>query len=169
LAVSYPPRRPPAPPEQAVNRSTSDGRPEASAVQLVYTSDDALAVEAAIAACHAEAPAFESTDWLQVLALYDLLLSLAPSPVSRLNRALAVWRVAGPQAALRQLDELAGDLDGHHIFHGARGELLAEIGRQEQSRAARLQALALDGQPGGARAPAPAAPHVGDPAPPGRR
>jgi RNA polymerase sigma-70 factor (ECF subfamily) len=102
-------------------------------------------VEAAIAACHAEAPAFESTDWLQVLALYDLLLSLAPSPVVRLNRALAVWRVAGPQTALRQLDELANDLDGYHIFHAARGELLSEIGLQEQSRAARLQALALTG------------------------
>jgi RNA polymerase sigma-70 factor (ECF subfamily) len=100
-------------------------------------------VEAAIAACHAEAPAFESTDWLQVIALYDLLLELAPSPVVRLNRALAVWRVAGAQAALRQLDELAGELDGYHIYHAARGELLSEMGREEQSRAARLHALGL--------------------------
>jgi RNA polymerase sigma-70 factor (ECF subfamily) len=92
-------------------------------------------VEAAIAACHAEAPDFESTDWLQVIALYDLLLKLAPSPVVRLNRALAVWRVAGAGAALHQLDELAGDLDGYHIYHAARGELLSEMGRREQARA----------------------------------
>jgi RNA polymerase sigma-70 factor (ECF subfamily) len=96
-------------------------------------------VEAAIAACHAEAATFEATDWLQVIALYDLLLELAPSPVVRLNRALAVWLVAGAQAALRQLDELAS----YHIYHAARSELLSEVGREEQSRAARLHALGL--------------------------
>jgi len=100
-------------------------------------------VEAAIAACHAEAPTFESTDWPQVIALYDLLLELAPSPVVRLNRALAVWQLAGAQAALRQLDDLAGELDDYHIYHAARGELLSEMGREEQSRAARLRALSL--------------------------
>jgi len=97
-------------------------------------------VEAAIAACHAEAPSFESTDWMQVVALYDLLLELEPSPVVRLNRALAVWRVAGARAALRELDGLAGEVDGYHIYHAARGELLSEMGRDEQARAARLQA-----------------------------
>jgi RNA polymerase sigma-70 factor (ECF subfamily) len=56
-------------------------------------------VEAAIAACHAEAPSFESTDWMQVVALYDLLLQMEPSPVVRLNRALAIWRVAGARRA----------------------------------------------------------------------
>jgi RNA polymerase sigma-70 factor (ECF subfamily) len=97
-------------------------------------------VEAAIAACHAEAPSFESTDWMQVVALYDLLLDMEPSPVVRLNRALAIWRVAGAQAALRELDQLAAELDGYHIYHAARGELLSEMGRDEQARAARLQA-----------------------------
>ena len=97
-------------------------------------------VEAAIAACHAEAPSFEATDWLQVVALYDLLLEMEPSPVIRLNRALAVWRVAGAQAALRELDQLAAELDGYHIYHAARGELLSEMGRDEQARAARIQA-----------------------------
>ena len=97
-------------------------------------------VEAAIAACHAEAPSFESTDWIQVVALYDLLLEMEPSPVVRLNRALAIWRVAGAQAALRELDRLAAELDGYHIYHAARGELLSEMGRDEQARAARLQA-----------------------------
>jgi len=100
-------------------------------------------VEAAIAACHAEAPSVESTDWLQVLALYDLLVKLAPSPVVRLNRALAVWRVAGPQEALHVLDELAGELDGYHIYHAARAEILSEMGRAEPSRIARLHALGL--------------------------
>jgi len=104
-------------------------------------------VEAAIAACHAEAPSFESTDWMQVVALYDLLLELEPSPVVRLNRALAVWRVAGAQAALRELDGLAGELDGYHIYHAARGELLSEMGRDEQARAARLQAHDLTHNP----------------------
>jgi RNA polymerase sigma factor (sigma-70 family) len=97
-------------------------------------------VEAAIAACHAEARSFESTDWMQVVALYDLLLEMEPSPVVRLNRALAIWRVAGAQAALRELDRLAAELDGYHIYHAARGELLSEMGRDEQARAARLQA-----------------------------
>jgi RNA polymerase sigma-70 factor (ECF subfamily) len=97
-------------------------------------------VEAAIAACHAEAPSFESTDWMQVVALYDLLLQMEPSPVIRLNRALAIWRVAGPQAALSELDRLAAELDGYHIYHAARGELLSQMGRDEQARAARLQA-----------------------------
>ncbi|HKF75359.1 MAG TPA: DUF6596 domain-containing protein [Candidatus Dormibacteraeota bacterium] len=100
-------------------------------------------VEAAIAACHAEAPSFESTDWMQVVALYDLLLEMEPSPVVRLNRALVVWRVAGAEAALRELDGLAGDLDGYHIYHAARGELLSVMGRDEQARAARLQAYDL--------------------------
>jgi predicted RNA polymerase sigma factor len=97
-------------------------------------------VEAAITACHAEAPSFESTDWMQVIALYDLLLEIEPSPVVRLNRALAVWRVAGAQAALRELDRLATELDDYHIYHAARGELLSQMGRGEQARAARLQA-----------------------------
>jgi predicted RNA polymerase sigma factor len=97
-------------------------------------------VEAAIAACHTEAPSFELTDWMQVVALYDLLLEMEPSPVVRLNRALALWQVAGAQAALRELDRLAAELDGYHIYHAARGELLAEMGRDEQARAARLQA-----------------------------
>jgi RNA polymerase sigma-70 factor (ECF subfamily) len=97
-------------------------------------------VEAAIAACHAEALTFESTDWMQLVALYDLLLGLEPSPVVRLNRALAIWRVAGAQAALRELDELAAVLDGYHIYHAARGELLSEMGQAEQARAARLKA-----------------------------
>jgi RNA polymerase sigma factor (sigma-70 family) len=100
-------------------------------------------LEAAIAACHAEAPSIERTDWRQIVVLYDMLLTLAPSPVVRLNRAIAVWRVDGPEVALRNLDALTVDLDGYHLFHAARGEMLHELGRREQARAARVRALDL--------------------------
>lgn len=100
-------------------------------------------LEAAIAACHAEAPSFEATDWAQIVALYDLLLGLAPSPVVRLNRAIALWKVAGPEPALRELEAVAAELDGYHIFHATRGQLLHDLGRREQARAAELRALDL--------------------------
>ncbi|MBO0684418.1 MAG: RNA polymerase sigma factor [Candidatus Dormibacteraeota bacterium] len=100
-------------------------------------------LEAAIAACHAEAPSAEETDWAQITVLYDMLLALAPSPVVRLNRAIAVWRIKGPEVAIRELDGLAADLDGYHLFHAARGELLHDLGRREQARAAQLRALEL--------------------------
>jgi RNA polymerase sigma factor (sigma-70 family) len=100
-------------------------------------------LEAAIAACHAEAPTFEATDWSQIVALYDLLFALAPSPVVRLNRAIALWMVAGPEPALRELEDIATELDGYHIFHAVRGQLLHDLGRREQARAAELRALDL--------------------------
>ena len=100
-------------------------------------------LEAAIAACHAEAPSVEQSDWRQIVVLYDMLLTLAPSPVVWLNRAIAVWRVEGPEAALRDLDLLAADLDGYHLLHAARGEMLGELGRQDQARAERARALDL--------------------------
>jgi RNA polymerase sigma factor (sigma-70 family) len=100
-------------------------------------------LEAAIAACHAEATTFDRTDWRQIVVLYDMLLALDPSPVVRLNRAIAVWRIDGPEVGLRDLDALRADLDGYHLFHAARGEMLHELGRREQSRAAQLRALDL--------------------------
>jgi RNA polymerase sigma-70 factor (ECF subfamily) len=102
-------------------------------------------LQAAIVACHAEAPTWAATDWPQILALYDLLLGLTPSPVVRLNRAVALQHVAGPQAALDEVEALAPTLDGYHLFHAIRGELLVELGRREQARAAELRALALTG------------------------
>lgn len=104
-------------------------------------------LEAAIAACHADAPNFEATDWHQIVVLYDMLLAIAPSPVVRLNRAIAIWKLEGAEAALHELDEIAPVLDGYHLFHAARGELLSEIGRREQARAARLRALDLTDNP----------------------
>jgi RNA polymerase sigma-70 factor (ECF subfamily) len=100
-------------------------------------------VEAAIAACHAEAPSWAATDWPQILLLYDLLLNLRPSPVVRLNRAVALRQVAGPEAALDEVNALGGTLEHYHLFHAIRGELLLDLGRREQARAADLRALAL--------------------------
>jgi RNA polymerase sigma factor (sigma-70 family) len=102
-------------------------------------------LQAAIVACHTEAATWAATDWPQILALYDLLLALTPSPVVALNRAVAVRQVAGPRAALEEVEPLAPTLDGYHLFHAIRGELLVELGRREQGRAAELRALALTG------------------------
>jgi len=104
-------------------------------------------LEAAIAACHMDAPNFKATDWHQIVVLYDMLLAIAPSPVVRLNRAIAIWKVEGADAALDELEEIAPVLDGYHLFHAARGELLNEVGRREQARAAQLRALNLTDNP----------------------
>jgi RNA polymerase sigma factor (sigma-70 family) len=104
-------------------------------------------IEAAIAACHAEAPSFKATDWRQIVVLYDMLMAMAPSPVVRLNRAIAIWKVQGAEAALHELEEIAPVLDGYHLFHAARGEMLTELGCREQARAAQLRALDLTGNP----------------------
>jgi RNA polymerase sigma-70 factor (ECF subfamily) len=105
-------------------------------------------VEAAIAACHAEAPTFEATDWQQVVMLYDVLLRMAPSPVTRLNRAIALRPVAGAEAALTEVERLAADLNEYHLFHAARAELLSELGDREGAAAANQRALALTVNPG---------------------
>jgi RNA polymerase sigma factor (sigma-70 family) len=100
-------------------------------------------LEAAIAACHAEAESWAATDWQQIVVLYDLLLHMTPSPVVRLNRAVALRQVAGPEAALAEVNALARDLDNYHLFHAIRGELLLELSYREQARAASLRALEL--------------------------
>jgi RNA polymerase sigma factor (sigma-70 family) len=104
-------------------------------------------IEAAIAACHAEAPSFQATDWRQIVVLYDMLMALAPSPVVRLNRAIAIGKIEGAAAALRELEEIAPALDGYHLYHAARGKMLTELGSREQARAAQLRALDLTGNP----------------------
>jgi RNA polymerase sigma-70 factor (ECF subfamily) len=104
-------------------------------------------IQAAIVACHAEAPGWEATDWLQILLLYDALLRHLPSPVTRLHRAIALGRVLGPQAALRETDALAADLDHYHLYHATRAELLRELGRPVQARQADERALGLTGNP----------------------
>jgi RNA polymerase sigma-70 factor (ECF subfamily) len=130
------------------DRSRWDREAIAAAIELIERAGamrrpGPYQLQAAIAACHAEAPSWEETDWPQIVALYDLLLRLAPSPVVRLNRAVALRAVAGPEAALAEVDALAAELDGYHLFHATRAELLFELGRREQSRAAELRAIGL--------------------------
>jgi RNA polymerase sigma factor (sigma-70 family) len=104
-------------------------------------------LEAAIVACHAESASWAATDWRQIVLLYDLLLQVAPSPVVRLNRAVALRQVAGAEEALAEVDALKRELDTYHLFHAIRGELLLELSQREQARAASLRALALTHNP----------------------
>jgi RNA polymerase sigma-70 factor (ECF subfamily) len=103
------------------------------------------AIQAAIAAVHCEARRPEDTDWPQILALYDILQRMQPSPVVSLNRAVAVAMVEGPDSALRLMDALAasGELDGYHLLHSARADMFRRLGRTEEATHAYRQALAL--------------------------
>ncbi|GAA0991254.1 RNA polymerase sigma factor [Acrocarpospora macrocephala] len=104
-------------------------------------------VQAAIAALHDEAVDLATTDWPQVVALYDVLLALTPSPVVALNRAVAIAMRDGPEAGLALLDELADEpqLRGHHPYPAARGDLLQRLGRLPEAAAAYREALELAG------------------------
>ncbi len=104
-------------------------------------------IQAAIAAVHAQAPTYEQTDWHRIRSLYDRLDLLAPSPVVRLNRAVATRFAIGPEAALREVEPLAAELDGYRLFHAVRAELLNDLGCPEQARAANERALALAANP----------------------
>ncbi|WP_049623960.1 RNA polymerase sigma factor [Frateuria defendens] len=94
------------------------------------------ALQAAIAACHARAPATEDTDWSRIAALYALLARAAPSPVVELNRAVAVSMAEGPAAGLALIDALRDDpaLANYHLLPAARGDLLARLGRHAEAR-----------------------------------
>jgi RNA polymerase sigma-70 factor (ECF subfamily) len=104
-------------------------------------------LQAAIVACHAEAERWEDTDWEQIVLLYDMLLHVAPSPVTRLHRAIALRYTSGPHAAMSELDALAGALDDYHLFHATRADLLRQLGDPDQARAADRRALALTTNP----------------------
>jgi RNA polymerase sigma-70 factor (ECF subfamily) len=104
-------------------------------------------LQAAIAACHAEAPTWEQTDWRQIVALYDALLELMPSPVVQLNRAIARRYLDGPAAALPEVDTLAAVLGDYYLFHATRAELLRDLGRESEARAALGLALELTANP----------------------
>jgi RNA polymerase sigma-70 factor (ECF subfamily) len=97
-------------------------------------------VQAAINAVHSDAAAAVVTDWWQIRQLYDQLLVLTPSPVVALNRAVAVAEVDGPEAALNLVDRL--DLDGYHLFHAVRADLLRRLGRTAEAVAAYDAAIA---------------------------
>jgi RNA polymerase sigma-70 factor (ECF subfamily) len=104
-------------------------------------------IQAAIVACHAEAPSWQATDWLQILLLYDGLLAHSASPVIRLHRAVALGQVQGPQPALEEVDSLTGTLAGYHLYHATRAELLRQLGRPDEARCADACALQLTGNP----------------------
>ncbi|WP_431676515.1 RNA polymerase sigma factor [Kitasatospora sp. KL5] len=105
------------------------------------------AVQAAIAALHDEAADFETTDWPQIAALYDVLQQIDPSPLVALNRAVAVAMRDGPEAGLTLLDGLADaeELRGYHLLPAARADLLRRLGRTTEAAAAYRAALALVG------------------------
>jgi len=98
-------------------------------------------LQAAINAVHTDAPTAAATDWAQILALYDQLLALSPTPVVALNRAVALAEVRGPAAALDAVD--AVDLRGYHLFHATRADLLRRLGRHGEAAAAYDAALEL--------------------------
>jgi RNA polymerase sigma-70 factor (ECF subfamily) len=100
---------------------------------------------AAINAVHTDAHDARDTDWSQVVALYDQLVRLDPSPVVALNRAVAVAEVAGPAVALASIDDLGGVLDGYHALHATRADLLRRLSRPDEARAAYDRAIALAG------------------------
>jgi len=106
------------------------------------------ALQAAIAAVHAEAPRPEDTDWREIVGLYDLLLALAPSPIVGLNRAVALAMRDGPAAGLAELDSLlaGGELDDYQLAHAARADFCRRLGRHGEARKAYERAITLTAQ-----------------------
>lgn len=131
------------------DRSRWDRRQIAEALPLV---DEALggapgpfAVQAAISAVHCRAARAEDTDWPQIVRLYDILERLQPSPVVSLNRAVAVAMATGPAQGLEIIDRLAAasDLDGYHLLHAARADLLRRLGATDEAAQGYRRALEL--------------------------
>jgi RNA polymerase sigma-70 factor (ECF subfamily) len=105
----------------------------------------AYTLQAAIAAVHAEASSVASTDWRQIILLYDQLIRIHPSPVVELNRAVAVAMCEGPEHGLRLIDGLLAreELANYHLAHSARADLCRRLGRLPEARASYEKALAL--------------------------
>jgi RNA polymerase sigma-70 factor (ECF subfamily) len=104
-------------------------------------------LQGAIAALHARAPRPEDTDWPQIAALYDRLVETTPSPVVELNRAVAIAMADGPERGLALFAPLEGTLDGYHLFHSARADLLRRLGRNEEAATAYGRAIELATNP----------------------
>jgi len=104
-------------------------------------------IQAAIAACHAEATSWEVTDWPQIYFLYNSLQRFWPTSVVRLNRAIAMQHVVGPAPALEEVDALEGELRNYHLFYATRAQLLRALGRNQDARTADARALALATNP----------------------
>jgi predicted RNA polymerase sigma factor len=105
-------------------------------------------VQAAIALCHATAPTWQATDWVQILVLYDRLTEMTPSPIVRLNRAIAVRAVLGPDKALSEVEAVSRELPRYHLVHATRARLLRDLGRYDEARSADRTALSLTSNPG---------------------
>jgi len=105
-------------------------------------------LQAAITALHAEAPNAAATDWVEIVALYNLLLRVDPNPVVELNRAVAVAERDGPAAGLQLVEEILakGELENYHLAHSARAELCRRLGQNEKARGSYEKALSLSQQ-----------------------
>jgi RNA polymerase sigma-70 factor (ECF subfamily) len=130
------------------DRSLWDGKLIAEGLALIdkairHGAPGAYQLQAAIAALHARAPSFEETDWFGIERLYATLERIQPSPVVTLNRAAALAKVEGPEGALAMIEPLADRLSGYFHFHGARGALLLQMGREAEARTCFDQAIAL--------------------------
>ncbi|MGV9482857.1 RNA polymerase sigma factor, partial [Gordonia aichiensis] len=96
---------------------------------------------------HTSARDIRDTDWSQIVALYDQLVRLDPSPIVALNRAIAVAELDGPEVALATVDRLTDPLHGYHVFHATRADLLRRLGRSRDSRSAYDTAIDLATNP----------------------
>ncbi len=134
------------------DRSTWDHEAIAAASRLLHSAakrhqPGPYQLQAAIVACHAEAADWADTDWEQIVLLYDMLLRLAPSPLTQLHRSIARRYTAGPEAALVEVDALAGALGRYHLYHATCGDLLQSLGRVDEAYAANRRALELTANP----------------------
>ncbi len=130
------------------DRRRWDGKLIAEGLALIdkamrHRTPGSYQIQAAIAALHARAARPEETDWAEIDLLYGALERLQPSPVVKLNRAVAVSKIRGPAAALEMIEPLAGRLSGYFHFFGVKGALLQQLGRNEEARIAFGQAIAL--------------------------
>ena len=130
------------------DRSLWDAATVAEGIQLLHRAASLNApgqyqLQAAIAAVHSEARSWEDTDWRQIVLLYDALLRMTDSPIVRLNRAIAVSQLAGPEVALGEVNDLAMSLGDYHLLHSTRAELLDRMGEHTLARKARQRALEL--------------------------
>src|SRR5699024_2476959 len=102
---------------------------------------------AAINAVHTAAPSARDTDWSQIVTLYDRMARVDTSPIVRLNRAVALAELDGPDVALAEIDKLTDGLDNYHAFHATRSDLLRRLRRSKESRTAYDRAIQLTGNP----------------------
>jgi RNA polymerase sigma factor (sigma-70 family) len=133
---------------QDQDRSRWDGRAIAEATGMLQRAAAMGApgpyqLQAAIAACHADAPSWAETDWVELAGLYDALVAVTGSPVARLNRAIVERQLDGAAASLARVEELAGALDGYHLFHATRAELLEDLDLRTEAASAIRRALDL--------------------------